>query len=143
MKIVFISMISFLVYYNALSQCEIEITNVSMDTLSIPSKTHTLNNICIKYKTKGRNKLEIYANKELGETQEIINVSKSDNYTELEVINRYGVVITYRFYKDLIKVETFILSNKTYIIEKGSGLSYKISKKLKPNKLSVEKTINM
>lgn len=72
---------------NVSAQCEIEITNVSVDSLSNQSKVNVLDGICVKYKTRGKNKLEIYANKELGETQEIIDVKNFEEYTELEVIN--------------------------------------------------------
>jgi hypothetical protein len=79
-----------------------------MDGLSNQSKVNVSDSICVRYKTKGKNKLEIYTNKELGETQEIINGKNFEEYTELEVINRNGIVVKYRFYKNVIKVETFV-----------------------------------
>ena len=113
---------------NIYSQCEIEITNTyfDIDTSKKIIQNTISKDVCIKYLVKKKN-VTIYANNQLGEVQNIESYTKNNEYTEVNVINKYGVKIRYRFYKNLVKLETLVSINITLIVEKGNGLNYKIS----------------
>jgi len=80
------------------------------------------------------NDAQVYGQCEIQTT----HVHRMKAYTELDVLNRHGVLLKCRFCKRINKLETFVPSNRTYIIETGNGLTYRISRSAKGKKRNPE-----
>lgn len=131
MKINFkvIIIISFLTLNFSFSQnCTIQMKHFTFEDSLINSSIS--NNICLMYKTKGRNKLNVYSGKFLVDSHKILKIIKKEQFIELLITHSQGAELLFRFYKNENKLVT-ITSSNYYISEEGTGLSYQIFGKLK------------
>lgn len=126
----FILSITFFNHSSVFGQCEIEISNVDYDSVSNILATRQFEG-CVKYIANRKNQLRIYADRELGEVLEIIQINESATSISITVRNALDVIIVYKFYTSINRLDTIIASNRTFIIETGNGLTYKIAKRIK------------
>ncbi len=89
----------------------------------------------IKYKTKGKSKMNVHVAGQVVDKYEIVDVKITDDYISLLLFceTEDFILTTMRFYLNENKLET-ITSNEYSLITTGTGLKYHISKRLKGTK---------
>jgi hypothetical protein len=89
----------------------------------------------VKYKSKGKSKMNVHVAAQVVDTYEIVDVKITDEYISLLLFceTEDFILTTMRFYLNENKLET-ITSDEYSHITTGTGLKYRISKKVKGTK---------
>lgn len=127
---IFLAILSLFFQYCCIGQCTIKNTFISSEGKEMRSEIY--DGLCVFYKTKGKHKLLVYVDGAIQDTYLIIDVCKTKEYISMIVFHegKDDLLVRFRFYLNETKKES-IISSDYKLVEIGTGLSYKISKKIR------------
>jgi hypothetical protein len=111
------------------AQCKIN--SVFIDSSGAIMRSDTVVGLCVKYKAR-RKKLIVRVGGETVDIYEILKVHKTSEYISLMLFCETDdlLLTTFRFYLNEVKKETILVDSYS-LFETGSGIAYRIGKRIK------------